>query len=121
MSARFERFDPRPGGSYRLVLTYLDASPAHGKATMDSDIVEARYVDIIPDVRIVQAVDFESNDPAFTGTMTMTWQVTAVDRGTRVDVTADDVPDGISTEDHAAGLASSVANLAEHLERAADD
>ncbi len=25
MTARFERFDPRPGGSYRLVLTYLDA------------------------------------------------------------------------------------------------
>jgi uncharacterized protein YndB with AHSA1/START domain len=115
MTARFERFDPRPGGSYRLVLTYLDASRAQGKATTDSDIVEARYIDIVPDVRVVQAVDFESNDPAFAGTMTMTWEVTAIDGGTRVDVTADDVPDGISAEDHAAGLASSLANLAEHL------
>ena len=26
MTARFERFDPRPGGSYRLVLTY-DGTP----------------------------------------------------------------------------------------------
>jgi uncharacterized protein YndB with AHSA1/START domain len=117
MTARFERFDPRPGGSYRLVLTYLDASRAPGKATADSDIVEARYVDIVPDVRVVQAVDFESDDHAFAGTMTMTWEVTAVDGGTRVDVSADDVPDGISAEDHAAGLASSLANLAEHLER----
>jgi uncharacterized protein YndB with AHSA1/START domain len=117
MSARFERFDPRPGGSYRLVLTYLDASRAQGKATTDSDIVEARYIDIVPDVRVVQAVDFDSNDPAFAGTMTMTWEVTAIDGGTRVDVTADDVPDGISPEDHAAGLASSLANLADHLER----
>ena len=25
MTARFERFDARPGGSYRLVLTYEDA------------------------------------------------------------------------------------------------
>ena len=117
MTAKFERFDPRPGGSYRLVLTYLDASRAQGKATTDSDIVEARYVDIVPDVRVVQAVDFVSDDSAFAGTMTMTWEVTAVDDGrTRVDITADDVPDGISAADHAAGLASSLANLADYLE-----
>jgi hypothetical protein len=46
----------------------------------------------------------------------MTWEVTAVDGGTRVNITADDVPDGISAEDHADGLASSLANLAEHVE-----
>ena len=117
MTARFERFDPRPEGSYRLVLTYSDASRASGKATAASDIVEARYVDLVRDVRVVQAVDFESDDSAFAGTMTMTWEISAVDRGTRVDITADDVPDGISAEDHATGLASSLANLAEYVER----
>ena len=117
MTARFERFDPRPGGSYRLVLTYLDASRSQGKATADSDIVEARYIEIVPDVRVVQAVDFESNDPAFAGTTTMTWELTATDGGTRVEIIADDVPDGISAEDHAAGLASSLANLADYLQR----
>jgi uncharacterized protein YndB with AHSA1/START domain len=116
MTARFERFDPRPGGSYRLVLTYADASGAPGKAAADTDIIEARFVDIAPDVRVVQEVDFVSDDPAFAGTMTMTWEVTAVDGGTRVDITADDVPDGISAEDHAVGLASSLANLAAHVE-----
>jgi uncharacterized protein YndB with AHSA1/START domain len=40
MSGRFERFDARPGGSYRMVLTYTDASGAPGNATADSDIVE---------------------------------------------------------------------------------
>ena len=115
MTARFERFDPRPGGSYRLVLTYSDASGAPGKAGPESDVVEARYVDIVPDHRVVQAVDFVSDDPAFAGTMTMTWEVTAVEGGTRVDIVADDVPDGISADDHAAGLASSLANLAQHL------
>jgi uncharacterized protein YndB with AHSA1/START domain len=117
MTARFERFDPRPGGFYRLVLTYADASTATGKASADSDIVEARYVDIVPGVRVVQAVDFVSDDPAFAGTMTMTWEVTAVDGGTRVDITADNVPDGISAEDHATGLASSLVNLAEQVEQ----
>ena len=117
MSARFERFDLRPGGSYRLVLTYTDASHSPGKATADTDIVEARYVEVTENVRVVQAVDFVSDDPAFAGTMTMTWEVSRVDGGTRVDITADDVPDGISAEDHAAGLASSLASLADYLDR----
>jgi uncharacterized protein YndB with AHSA1/START domain len=117
MSGRFERFDARPGGSYRLVLTYADTSTARGKATPDSDVVEARFVDLVPGVRVVQAVDFVSDDPANAGTMTMTWELTAVEAGTRVDIRADDVPAGISAEDHAAGLESSLANLATYLKR----
>jgi uncharacterized protein YndB with AHSA1/START domain len=117
MSGRFERFDARPGGSYRMVLTYADASGAPGKATADSDIVEGRFLDVVPGARVVQAVDFVSDDPAYAGTMTMTWEVTAVDAGARVGIRADDVPDGISAQDHAAGLASSLANLAAYLER----
>ncbi|MFY1654942.1 SRPBCC family protein [Solwaraspora sp. WMMB762] len=117
MTGRFERFDARPGGGYRLVLTYADASTAPGKATADSDIVEARFVDLVPGVRVMQAVDFVADDPAYAGTMTMTWEVSAVDGGTRVDIRADDVPAGISAADHAAGLASSLANLATYVER----
>ena len=116
MTAEFERFDPRPGGSYRLVLTYDDSSGDVGKATPDSDVVEARFIEIVPDERVVQVVEFESDDPAFAGTMTMTWSVEPQDGGVRVDIVAEDVPDGISAEDHAAGLASSLANLAEYLE-----
>jgi uncharacterized protein YndB with AHSA1/START domain len=116
MRGSFERFDPRPGGSYRLVLTYGDTSSARGKTTADSDVVEARFVDVVPGVRVVQAVDFESDDPAHAGTMTMTWELIPVDGGTRVDVRAEDVPAGISAEDHAAGLSSSLANLRTYLE-----
>jgi uncharacterized protein YndB with AHSA1/START domain len=116
MSGRFERFDAHPGGSYRLVLTYADATAAPGKTTADSDVVEARFVELTPGVRVVQAIDFVSDDPAQSGTMTMTWQVTPVDQGTRVDFRADDVPPGISPADHAAGMSSSLANLAHHLE-----
>ena len=117
MTGRFERFDARPGGSYRMVLTYPDASGAPGKADADSDIVEARFVDIVPGERVVQAVDFVSDDPAYAGTMTMTWQVTPVEAGTRVDIIAEDVPDGISADDHATGLASSLTKLTAYLQR----
>jgi uncharacterized protein YndB with AHSA1/START domain len=116
MRGRFERFDATPGGSYRLVLTYTDRTDARGKSSADSDVVEARYVDIVPNDRVVQAVDFVSDDPAFAGTMTMTWAVRAVAGGTRVEIIADDVPDGISADDHAAGLASSLDHLASYLE-----
>jgi uncharacterized protein YndB with AHSA1/START domain len=115
MSGRFEHFDLRPGGGYRMVLTYAGAS-ASAKSTADSDVVEARFVDVIPGRRVVQAVEFESADPRFAGTMTMTWTVSSVAGGTRVDIRADDVPDGISAADHAAGMTSSLENLAAHLE-----
>jgi hypothetical protein len=96
-------------------LAQSDGAP--GKATTDSDIVEARFVDVVPGVRVVQAVDFVSDDPTHAGTMTMTWELTALEAGTRVDIRADDVPAGISAKDHAAGLASSLANLATYLEQ----
>jgi uncharacterized protein YndB with AHSA1/START domain len=116
MSGRFERFDARPGGSYRLVLMYTDPLGAHGKTTADSDIVDARFVELVPNVRVVQAVDFVSADPADAGTMTMTWTLAAVAAGTNVQIRADDVPAGISADDHAAGMTSSLANLAAYLE-----
>jgi uncharacterized protein YndB with AHSA1/START domain len=120
MTGRFEHFDARPGGSYRLVLTYLDATSAPGKATADTDVVDVRFVDLVPGDRVVQAVDFVADDPALAGTMTMTWSVSEVGDGTRVDIVADDVPDGISAADHAAGMESSLANLAAHVEGGTD-
>lgn len=118
MTGRFERFDARPGGSYRLILTYLDPTGSPGKSADDTDVVEARFVDLVPGVRVVQAVDFVSDDPAYAGTMTMTWEVVAEESSlTGVEFRAEGVPPGISAEDHAAGLASSLANLAAYLER----
>jgi uncharacterized protein YndB with AHSA1/START domain len=116
MTGTFERFDLRPGGTYRLVLTYADASASPGKATAETDVVESRFIELVPGSRVVQAVDFVSDDPAYAGTMTMTWELSELDGGTRVEITADNVPDGIDANDHAAGLASSLANLSRYLE-----
>jgi uncharacterized protein YndB with AHSA1/START domain len=117
MAGTFERFDPRPGRAFRLVLTYADASASRGKATADTDVVESRFIELVPGERVVQAVDFVSDDPRYAGTMTMTWEVSEVDGGSRVDIIADNVPDGIAADDHAAGLASSLVNLAAYFER----
>jgi len=75
MSGGFERFDARPPGrSYRPVLSYADASTASGKAAADSDMVKARFVELVPGARVVQAVDFVSDDSANAGAMAMTWE-----------------------------------------------
>jgi uncharacterized protein YndB with AHSA1/START domain len=116
MTGRFETFDPRPGGSYRLVLTYANPEASQAKSTDNSDIVDARYLDVVPNDRVVQAVDFVSDKPGFAGTMTMTWSVRDERDGTRVEIVAEGVPEGISAEDHAAGLESSLDNLARFVE-----
>ncbi|NHC46459.1 SRPBCC family protein [Motilibacter aurantiacus] len=115
MSGRFEHADIRPGGWYRLVLSYDDPTSGTGKTTAGTDVVDSRIVDLVPGQRLVQEVDFVADDPAFAGTMAMTWSVAPADGGTLVSVRADGVPDGISAADHAVGLASSLANLAAYV------
>ena len=116
MTATVEDLDLRPGGAFRMVLTYDDPQGAPGKSTADSDIVDARFVEIAPGRRVSYAVSFLSDDPAFAGRMTMVWDVAVAAGGTRVDIAAHDVPDGISPEDHATGMASSLENLAQYVE-----
>ncbi|QJW36589.1 SRPBCC family protein [Cellulosimicrobium protaetiae] len=111
MTGRFEHFDLRPGGSYRMVLAYDDPQADPGKTGDGTDVVDVAIVDLVPGRCVVQQVDFPSDDPAFAGTMTMTWTVEPVGDGTRVTVRATDVPSGISPQDHAVGLASSLAHL----------
>lgn len=114
MTGDVETYDVRPGGAYRMTLRY--AAGGNGKSTEDSDVVSGRFVEVVTRARLVQTADFVSDDPAFAGTMTMTWTLRAVADGTEITVQATDVPPGISPEDHAEGLASSLANLAALLE-----
>lgn len=110
MTGEVDAYDVRPGGAYRMTLRY--ASSGQGKSTSDADIVEGRFVEVTPPHRLVQTADFVSDDAAFAGTMTMTWMLRAVGDDTEVTVQATGVPPGISPEDHAEGLASTLANLA---------
>ena len=114
MTGVFERFEAVAGGGYRMRLTYEDAGP--GKTTADSDVIEARFLELVSDIRVAQSIEFVSDDPAFAGTMLMTWSLRPVDEGTLVTFRADDVPPGISAEDHTAGFAASLGNLARFVE-----
>ncbi len=96
-----------------MSLRYDAPDPSvRGKASGDTDIVEGRFVELVPNERVVQIVTFESDDPAFSGEMKMTWSLRSVAGGTEVSMICENVPEGISAEDHAAGLSSTLDNLA---------
>ncbi|HTV70093.1 MAG TPA: SRPBCC family protein [Rhizobiaceae bacterium] len=114
MTGKMHHFDPRPGGTYRMTLTY--AAAGAGKSSDDTDVVEGTFVELVPNERVVQEVVFDSDDPAFAGTMTMSWSLAPVAGGTEVEIIAENVPPGISKEDHDAGLRSTLENLAAFVE-----
>ena len=118
MTGEILAFDPRPDGAYRMALHYDAAGhEARGKTSEHADLVEGRFVALVPGRRIVQAAAFDSDDPAFAGVMTISWSFESANGGTRVAVVCEDVPEGITRRDHEAGLKSSLANLAAFLER----
>jgi uncharacterized protein YndB with AHSA1/START domain len=116
MSGRFVWFDARPGGGYRLVLAYDDDATS-GKSGANTDVVEGRFVSIEEPWRLVEEADFVSDDPTMAGTMTMAWSLEPEGGGTVITVTATDVPDGISREEHVAALASTLGNLGAYVAR----
>ncbi|WP_265312934.1 SRPBCC domain-containing protein [Sphingomonas lycopersici] len=116
MHMRVERLEPRPGGRFRLVLSYDDPAAGAGKSGANSDIVEGRFAELIAEERVVEEVRFQSDDPAYAGTMRVTTTLAPVSDGTKVTITAENVPSGISEGDHRQGMESTLKNLADFLE-----
>ena len=117
MTGEVLAFEPKPGGVMRIELTFRSTSHAtFGKTSEHSDLVEGYFVRLAPGREIVQRFTFRSDDPAFAGVMTMTWTLEPEAGGTRVTVTAENVPAGIDPEEHQTGMASSLENLARYTE-----
>jgi uncharacterized protein YndB with AHSA1/START domain len=110
MTARLEQFDADRG--YTMVLTYDHPPAGGGKATADSDVSVVRRTLVDPPRRIVEEVEFPSDVPAFSGTMTLTWSLEPEPEGTLVTVEATDVPRGIPQDVHVGALVGALAQLA---------
>jgi uncharacterized protein YndB with AHSA1/START domain len=117
MEGRVSEFDAREGGAYRMSLTYVesDHSP-RGKTSEHTDTFRVRFLELIPDERIVWSIKFESTDPAFAGPMTIKWTLADVPGGTDVTVLCENEPKGIRPDDHEAGFRSTLENLAAFTE-----
>ena len=116
MTARMHEFDARPGGRYRMSLTYRDAKGAPGKTTADTDTFEGRFVELVPDEKIVEVIVFEADDAKFAGEMTMTTSLADTEGGTLMTILHENLPTGVRPEDNELGTTMSLRKLAEFVE-----
>ncbi|MYL42168.1 SRPBCC domain-containing protein [Virgibacillus salexigens] len=112
MAGHIDMFDPREGGAYRVTLTYEMDHSNSGKTSENTDVAQGKFLELVPDKRIVQSVTFDSEDPEFSGEMTQKWFLETISEGTKVTIVCENVPEGIRKEDHDAGLMSTLENLA---------
>ncbi len=118
MKCQIHSFEPRPGGKYLMAFEYIGADhDLPGKTTEHADVIRGRFVELVPDQRIVEAVEFVSEDPAFSDEMTITTTLAEVPDGTKVTILCENVPVGIRPGDHEKGITSSLENLAAFIER----
>jgi uncharacterized protein YndB with AHSA1/START domain len=115
MTSHVHAFEGREGGVFRISLTYDDPS-ADGKTTAHTDTHHGRFVKLVPDALVVQAVEFESDDPAMRGEMTITFTLTDVDGATEVVAVHEELPSVVSAEDNETGWRMSLGKLAALVE-----
>jgi uncharacterized protein YndB with AHSA1/START domain len=118
MTGTFHEFDGRIGGGYRMSLFYPPTEQNfRGKTSDNEDVVNVRFVELTSPQKIIEAVTFDSPDPAFSGEMTLTVTIDEVPDGTKVTMHFENIPPGVRPEDNEAGAELSLAQLARYLER----
>lgn len=117
MTGKVHSFDLKVGGGYQMSLYYPESEKEfRGKTTEKEDRFTARFVELTPPHRIVQAVTFESDDPAFKGEMIMEVSFKAKNSGTIVIFVFRNIPPGIRPEDNKAGTRATLEKLSQYVE-----
>jgi uncharacterized protein YndB with AHSA1/START domain len=117
MTGKVHEFDARVGGGYRMSLYYPSSEQVYrGKTSEREDRFTARFVELTPPSRIVQAITFDTVDPAFSGEMTMVVTFEDRDGATEVIILFENIPPGIRPDDNDAGARSSLEKLARYIE-----
>lgn len=120
MTAKIHAFDAQVGGGYQMSLYYpASDQEAHGKSAEREDRYTARFVELTPPAKIVQAISFDSDDPAFAQEMIMVITFEEQTGGTDVTIAYENVPSSIRPEDNEAGTRSSLHKLARYVEQRA--
>src|ERR1700712_3776133 len=97
MSSVVHEHDGREGGRFRISLTY--DGEGVGKTQGRTDTYHGYYVTLVPDERVVEVDEFESDDPALSAPMTVTITLADEDGGTRLVAVHEGIPDGVPAED----------------------
>jgi uncharacterized protein YndB with AHSA1/START domain len=115
MTSQVHAFDAREGGSFRISLTY-DEPTGTGKTTAHTDTYHGRFLELVPDERVVEMVEFETADPALRGEMMITISLTDADDGTNLLAVHESLPPGLSAADNEVGWREALAKLEALLE-----
>ena len=117
MTGEVHHFDLRVGGGYQMSLYYPSSEKSsRGKTSEREDRYTARFVELTPPGRIVEAITFDSADPAFSGEMMMEVTLEAKDGGTTVSILFKNIPPGIRPEDNETGTRLTLEKLARYVE-----
>ena len=116
MTSYIHAFEGYEGGTFRISLTY-DAPGAVGKTNAHTDTYHGRFVKLVPNEKIVQAIEFETEDPGMKGEMTVTVTLTDKNGGTQLVATHDHLPPALSPADNELGWSISLKKLAAMLEK----
>ncbi|MFL5617192.1 MAG: SRPBCC domain-containing protein [Gemmatimonadaceae bacterium] len=102
MDLEVHQWEPREGGRLRISLSYRDLA-ATGKTTLHTDTYHGQFVRLIPNELIVERDEFEADDPALRGAMTITIALADAEGGTELVATHAGVPAGVSLADNETG------------------
>jgi uncharacterized protein YndB with AHSA1/START domain len=118
MTSHVHRFEAHEGGSFRISLTY-ETPTGVGKTDAHTDSFHGRFVTLVPDTRIVQLVEFETDDARLRGEMTITYSLADADGGTALTGQHENLPPGVTTADNELGWRMSIDKLATLVETGA--
>ena len=116
MTSHVHSFDPREGGTFRISLTY-DLPTTAGKTSSQTDSFHGRFVRLVPDAEVVQAVEFETDDPSMQGEMSITYTLADAGDGTDLVGLHENLPPGVPPADNELGWTISLDKLAKLVER----
>jgi uncharacterized protein YndB with AHSA1/START domain len=117
MIGKVHDFDLREGGGYSMSLFYPDSETGMtGKTSAKEDRFTARFIELTPPGKIIEAINFDSPDPDFSGEMIVEITFEPIDKGTKVTFLFKNIPLGIKPEDNEAGTISSLEKLAQYVE-----
>jgi uncharacterized protein YndB with AHSA1/START domain len=115
MTSEVHEFDAREGGGIRVSLTY-EAPDREGKTEGRTDTYRGRFVTLVPGELVVEADEFETDDPALRGEMTVTIRLSDAPAGTELVAVHDGLPAGVSPADNELGWREALGRLAALLE-----
>jgi uncharacterized protein YndB with AHSA1/START domain len=116
MTCHVHEFDGREGGTFRISLTY-DTKDHQGKTSAHTDTYHGHFVRLVPNETVVEADEFETDDPALRGEMTISIRLSdAAQGGTDLLAVHEGLPEGLSAGANEEGWRQSLGSLANLVE-----